>query len=1711
MEDEKDPLGILKPKSQTTVETTEEKDPLGILKKKESTELSQKDGGVDSQAPAEQPIKPTVKSTTEEEDVQKERAKAIQADVFPKAPYKPTERQKATSSKTIADVKIERTKSPEQVRDEQSKEQAVKSFASGAEARQVDDPITAMSNTIFSGISDQLPKEYAAQRLRMSKGSFGDIFNPRSNVSQFGDKLPESVSRREFNLWNNKQPSDVRGKSYDEKAKMFLTEKFGADGFEKLKSQFEEKNLQDRKGFEADIQQQNQEASFKTKGVVQDLKQVKGAGDFLNFAGNMIGQALYRAPLSLATGTAGNIVAESAAVYDRQLDLIAQNKGITRDQVIEQGLDKPAEGQALAVLAGTLDAASNLNLLGFFKSAAKGALTEKGVKEFTKNFLKKGVPEGATEAVQSELEEKGATMGAGTEYEWDPWRSFTSGVGGILGGGIIGTMANVVDAGKSIPEVITEATNQADVNDVASVDQQAERIQAKVESQEPKINERQEETTNQPLGEGVEQSGQGSIDIAPEQAEVNVQETAIQPEDSQQQIGGIEDTAEQIDVVQSSAGEQTLYTNKDFLESIKNDKGTGGIGTRDTAITAKLKNEIPDQSTIEFFAEKKRMGVWDAKRGLIIDKNGNPWGAIPILNDKDGYIKVVTSKQIQNPSVTKEQKIEEVLPQKAPETAAPVLAETELKKYAIADRILKSDANEAIKKGVKEKGADYIPKKLDITDSEAKSLIDLYGEDKSEALIRDTKNDLTGDTRTALSARLYENYKNRADATTDLQEKQRLYDKAVDVALTSAEFLKESGRASNAAKIWKQITSSEDMTVLAIEKENKRQAKQIIAPIQKDVTMASAAFDEQIRKLIAQKVTEGVESNLKRAKLITKEKKAEINNFFDSLKVKDVDGAANDITRVLGAAVWNGSLEAVKRAILAGADVANAVQAGIDYIKDNYKGDFNEDDYRTTIQPGVEQMVPKEKITVDQIDEAKINTPKISGRKKKEFIGEVVDAYNAGKLTDERFEELYAKKIGYKELTSEDRQKIRELAKTIVEVDKFEEQVKNDFTSENISKYKSLLDKAQKANDDLQQYAQKPSNIWDTLISIMQGNLLSTLSLVTNVYSNTVLQPLRFFSTSFGAVVDRSVSQLAKTSLLNDSYKDKTIDLTELQKGYFTGAWNGALEGLKQLKTGTKADERNLREINNQFSPVRAIARWAEKERTVDQKINDYVEGTLGWPAEVMFRLLNTGDKPFRRAAEMARALEIAKQKGLTGNDLKKFIMFPDAESATLIDKAGKEATFQQESASAKIVQNVISKILDAIGNTPVIGGPLKLVAKSQIPFVKTPWNIMVETLDYAIPPLTIGRGIYNIKKGNKREGSVLIGKGITGLIIAAVAKELFINGLMSWDEKDKEGKFRERQQLQYDNIPPNSLNISAIQRGLIGEGFEIKDGDTWINYTKLGVMGLLFDNYANNYFSNIKEKGLMPEQQEYWVDLFKTAPSVLSQSLDQSFLKGTNSLLNAIQDGGGKKTEQWIIETTGALSSIVYPNTFATVSKSADEFVRDTQSDEFVEKLKNAYKVKLFLGDRLPPKVNLWGEKITGQPEGRNKFMYYLFDPSKFKEVDTESFKYKLYSEWKGDNFNDEWLPSIPQREISYRKVKIPLDSKQYEEFATYVGEERYNLVSTYMNSAAFKVHDREKKIEKLKDLYQEGRDRGKKRFLMKSGWNVMTPDKLSQIGKKD
>lgn len=1556
--------------------------------------------------------------------------------------YTPTPEQQ----KQLSQIKIEKPKDPEQARFQsdlkKQDEQIAKDYVTGNKDK------AGVAESVKKGavglVTDILPQAFAQARAagtRVEPYTDKDLtdreaisdaanFLFRKNVSEgkylkalsIGDKEAIEYIKEQIN-----KPEEYQAQQIAEKIRLLGV-----------------------------AQKEQQEFQEYTKNVNKQLSDISTPSDVAGYVGYTIGQALPQIGLSLMSGGMSSYLQEYGEIYDQQVQKIAEDKGISVDEVVKQGLDDPEAGQIAGVLAAALD---RVGVEAIFKNFGKDALKNilksgskiQIAKQAGINALKTSGAESATEAGQSVIEQSGSSLGAGRSVSESIQdisgrevleSAVAGGVSGLFmsgAGSAVNTASKLTpeQAAKPATEVIKEEVNTVNPDDIQSLDAAAETIQAKVDN-----DQKAQTTSTQTTPAGTEVPEVAQEESVPVQAE----------------------TTSETQTVISNEPQETV----------------------DSVSIGEAKPEVEGQGEVrqgsEIVQETATTTGQSAQQRPVLERNQDT-----------GLSESATSTA----SVTKES----TPAQESEELQAEQSAKS--KTLKIAKRILDSDASDKIKEGIRSKGAEYIPKKLEVTDKEAKDLIDLYGPDKSEALIRDTKNDVTGDTRTALAAKLYEKYKNDADSTSDPQEKQRLYNKAVDIALVAADQAKEAGRAVNANKIWKLITSDEDATVIALEKENKKVATQLIEPIQKQVLKTKQQFDEEIRRLIEQKVTEGVEQRLKRAKLITSDKKKAISDAFDSLKVKDVKGTANDIIRVVGASVWNGSMEAVKRAVLTGADIVNAVQAGIDYIRDNYQGDFNEDEFRNMVTPQIEPLIPKEEVKATDVDETKIKTPKLKGKKKKDFIQSAVDEYNkTGTISDEKFEELYAKQIGYREYTDAERVQIRNIAKVITEAEKFEQEVKDNFTPENIAKYKDLMAKARKANQQLQEFARQPSNIWDTLITMMQGNLLTPLSIVTNVYSNAALQPLRFMSAAIGSGIDRSVSTLAKMGYLDEAYKNPTIDLKALQKGYFKGSWDGVLEGLMQLKEGQLPDEKNLREIQSSFSPTRAVKRWADSDRSLSQKINDYVEGTFGWPAEGMFRLLNLGDKPFRKAAELAKAVEIAEQRKLEGNDRLKFLMFPDDTAKEQIKQAGDEATFQQESKASKAVQNAITWLLNSVESTPVIGGPAKVLLKSQVPFVKTPLNIVIETFDYAMPPVTLVRGISAIKNGEQRKGAVLIGKALTGAIIIGAAKSLFELGLLSWeDDDDKKGRT-----IQYDTVPPNSLNVSALSRGLAGQGFEVKDDDTWVNYKKLGIIGILFDNYSNNYYKAKKEGEEMPGVLQ---DMFTSAPRVASSALEQSFLKGTNSLLNAIQDGGGYDTQQWAIETTGAISSTVYPNTLSTISKSSDEFLRDTYSRDFTDRLRDTYKAKMFMGESLPSKVNLWGEKVRGNPEGRNKFIYYLFDPTKFKNVDTDSYQYKLYDAWKTDNFNNDWLPSAPNRNLSYRGVKVKLSPKEFESLSIYIGKERARMVQAYVNTG-WRYNNNERRVERLREIYREGYERGKDKFLMNSGWNVLTPKKLEALNEK-
>lgn len=195
-------------------------------------------------------------------------------------------------------------------------------------------------------------------------------------------------------------------------------------------------------GIQQSIAKQKQESAKLLEHNIQNVTDINSVSSFMNWLGTSVAQVGGQIPLSIGTAGMSSVLLEAAEVYDIQLDLLAKKHGISRDQVVEQGLDKPAEGEVYALLAGALDAVSAGKILSLFKNIGRQSVKQLAKGTVKKSILKEAVQDGAfealTEGTQGQLEQLGASRGAGTEYHFDPKQFLNEAAAGAVGGAGIG-------------------------------------------------------------------------------------------------------------------------------------------------------------------------------------------------------------------------------------------------------------------------------------------------------------------------------------------------------------------------------------------------------------------------------------------------------------------------------------------------------------------------------------------------------------------------------------------------------------------------------------------------------------------------------------------------------------------------------------------------------------------------------------------------------------------------------------------------------------------------------------------------------------------------------------------------------------------------------------------------------------------------------------------------------------------------------------------------------------------------------------------------------------------------------------------------------------------------------------------------------------------------------------------------------------------------
>ncbi|MGC3945366.1 MAG: hypothetical protein QM762_12770 [Chryseolinea sp.] len=148
------------------------------------------------------------------------------------------------------------------------------------------------------------------------------------------------------------------------------------------------------------------------KNLTTSLDQVHDPIDALNWISGTIAESAVQIPAAVATGGASSIGQEVGSIYLDGVQQIAESRGITPAQVLEQGLDEPAFAVTWGTTAGLLDRLGAGKVMGSFTKEAM----KKGLRARAMEMVKTGAMEGSTEYAQTFLEQLGSSQVGGKSF-----------------------------------------------------------------------------------------------------------------------------------------------------------------------------------------------------------------------------------------------------------------------------------------------------------------------------------------------------------------------------------------------------------------------------------------------------------------------------------------------------------------------------------------------------------------------------------------------------------------------------------------------------------------------------------------------------------------------------------------------------------------------------------------------------------------------------------------------------------------------------------------------------------------------------------------------------------------------------------------------------------------------------------------------------------------------------------------------------------------------------------------------------------------------------------------------------------------------------------------------------------------------------------------------------------------------------------------------
>ena len=635
---------------------------------------------------------------------------------------------------------------------------------------------------------------------------------------------------------------------------------------------------------------------------------------------------------------------------------------------------------------------------------------------------------------------------------------------------------------------------------------------------------------------------------------------------------------------------------------------------------------------------------------------------------------------------------------------------------------------------------------------------------------------------------------------------------------------------------------------------------------------------------------------------------------------------------------------------------------------------------------------------------------------------------------------------------------------------------------------------ASSAATKLQRYSDSifPKKILGEILpQAIQLTLLSPLSLVKNPVFNIARAVGQLGVRSLANAGDAVISYVAK--------RPRTMTQSALTtKGAMIRGAEKTKEAIRAfLGEGIPASSALAGEGIKGFTVFKSLAQaFTGKDMVTNAKgnialidrVRKLTEGIIGSYTEPVGRALTLGDVPARGFAEGRLLAQQAILAGKTPREVIASVKFPTRAELKEISNEAAEATFQQDTK----LTAVVGVVANAVKSIPVVGPLTKSIVA---PYTKTPVNVVTDVVNLAVPGLAFVKSAYYASKGDRSKSLEMAASGIVGTVIGGAAAALYRAGVITGSAS----KSAKERGIQYETQPPNTINMSGLKRLLNGEDPAIQAGDEIKSYENFGYLGTIFNVYSNVLSKN-EGSGLLEDVLDVTL---KGLPSVASYTLNQTFLKSTNTLLNAISK---EDYDSYLESLYGTISSIPFPNTLQAFNKANRENMVDPKTDDSLQLFANVLKSKMpefareaIGAEELPLKRDMWGNPVKQNPEGANPFLYNFLDVTRSRTIPSDESNLALYRLWK-ETGNADALPSVPSRNVMDKKITYQLDENQYAIYQEYVGQRRKALVDNLFQSATFDGMDPDFKIKALEKAYERGAEDGKRQFL-KYNRDYLTP----------